>query len=49
MAGANAFSQERILVAKLNGEDIYLDEVLRLVEKLPDEICQQPLKPISTV
>jgi len=40
----NAFSQERILVAKLNGEDIYLDEVLRLVEKLPDEIRQQPLE-----
>ena len=40
----NAFSQERILVAKLNGEDICLDEVLRLVEKLPDEIRQQPLE-----
>ena len=40
----NAFSQERVLVAKLNGEDIYLDEVLRLVEKLPDEIRQQPLE-----
>ena len=40
----NAFSQERISVAKLNGEDIYLDEVLRLVEKLPDEIRQQPLE-----
>ena len=40
----NAFSQERILVAKLNGEDIYLDEVLGLVEKLPDEIRQQPLE-----
>ena len=40
----NAFSQERILVAKLNGEDIYLDEVLRLVEKLPDDIRQQPLE-----
>lgn len=40
----NAFSQERILVAKLNGEDIYLDEVLRLVEKLPEEIRQQPLE-----
>ena len=40
----NAFSQERILVAKLNGEDIYLDEVLRLVEKLPDEVRQQPLE-----
>jgi peptidyl-prolyl cis-trans isomerase C len=39
-----AFSQERILVAKLNGEDIYLDEVLRLVEKLPEEIRQQPLE-----
>ncbi len=40
----NAFSQERILVAKLNGEDIYLDEVLRLVEKLPEEVRQQPLE-----
>ena len=40
----NAFSQERISVAKLNGEDIYLDEVLRLVEKLPDDIRQQPLE-----
>ena len=40
----NAFSQERILVAKLNSEDIYLDEVLSLVEKLPDEIRQQPLE-----
>ena len=40
----NAFSQERILVAKLNGEDIYLDEVLRPVEKLPEEIRQQPLE-----
>ena len=40
----NTFSQERILVAKLNGEDIYLDEVLRLVEKLPEEIRQQPLE-----
>ncbi len=40
----NAFSQERILVAKLNGEDIYLDEALRLIEKLPDEIRQQPLE-----
>ena len=40
----NAFSQERVLVAKLNGEDIYLDEVLRLVEKLPDDIRQQPLE-----
>ncbi len=40
----NAFSQERILVAKLNGEAIYLDEVLRLVEKLPEEIRQQPLE-----
>ena len=40
----NTFSQERILVATLNGEDIYLDEVLRLVEKLPDEIRQQPLE-----
>ncbi len=41
---SNAFSQERILVAKLNGEDIYLDEVLRLVEKLPEEVRQQPLE-----
>ncbi|MEK9573363.1 MAG: peptidylprolyl isomerase [Alphaproteobacteria bacterium] len=31
-------------MAKLNGEDIYLDEVLRLVEKLPEEIRQQPLE-----
>ena len=34
----NAVAQEKILVATLNGEAIYLDEVMRLVEKLPDEI-----------
>ena len=38
------FAQERILVAKLNGEAIYLDEVMRLVEKLPAEVRQQPLE-----
>ena len=40
----NAVAQEKILVATLNGEAIYLDEVIRLVEKLPDEIRQQPLE-----
>ncbi len=40
----NAMAQEKILVATLNGEAIYLDEVMRLVEKLPDEIRQQPLE-----
>ena len=40
----NAVAQEKILVATLNGEAIYLDEVMRLVEKLPDEIRQQPLE-----
>ena len=38
------FAQERILVAKLNGEAIYLDEVMSLVEKLPAEVRQQPLE-----
>ena len=37
-------AQERILVAKLNDEAIYLDEVMRLVEKLPAEVRQQPLE-----
>ncbi len=34
----------KIAVATLNGEVIYLDEVMRLTEKLPDEYRQQPLQ-----
>lgn len=41
---ASVSAQEKILVAKLNDEAIFLDEVMRLVDKLPPEVRQQPLE-----
>jgi len=38
-----ANAQTRITVAEVNGEVIYLDEVMQLTEQLPDEYRRQPL------
>ena len=36
-------SENKITVADVNGEAIYLEEVMRLAEKLPAEYRQRPL------
>ena len=38
-----AHAQTRIAVAEVNGETIFLDEVMQLTEQLPDEYRRQPL------
>ena len=42
MSGS-AFAQEKIAVGTVNGETIYLDEVMQLTEELPEEYRRQPL------
>lgn len=39
-----AFAQEKISVGSVNGEPMYLDEVMQLTEQLPDEYRRQPLE-----
>ena len=41
---ASGFAQEKIAVGTVNGETIYLDEVMQLTEELPDEYRRQPLE-----
>ena len=41
---ASSFAQEKIAVGTVNGETIYLDEVMQLTEELPDEYRRQPLE-----
>ena len=38
-----AFAQEPVSVGTLNGETIYLDEVMQIAEQLPEEYRRQPL------
>ena len=40
-ASMPALSQERITVATLNGETVYLDEIIAVAETLPAEYQQQ--------
>ena len=40
---AHAQNSSEIPVATVNGEEIFLDEVMRLIDNLPPEIRQQPL------
>lgn len=42
MAGQSQ-AQTRVTVAEVNGQTIYLDEVMQLTEQLPDEYRRQPL------
>lgn len=42
-AFAPALAQEKISVGTVNGETIYLNEVVQLAEELPDEYRSQPL------
>lgn len=42
-ASMPAFAKEKISVGSVNGETIYLDEVIQLAEELPDEYRSQPL------
>ena len=42
-AMTTAYAQTRISVAEVNGETIFLDEVMQLTEQLPDEYRRQPL------
>ena len=39
-----AWTQEKISVGSVNGEAMYLDEVMQLTEQLPDEYRRQPLE-----
>ena len=39
-----AHAQEKIAVGSVNGEAIYLDEVMQLTEQLPEEYRRQPLE-----
>ena len=39
-----AHAQEKITVGSVNGEAIYLDEVMQLTEQLPEEYRRQPLE-----
>ena len=39
-----AYAQEKISVGTVNGETIYLDEVMQLTDELPDEYRRQPLE-----
>jgi len=39
-----AWAQEKISVGSVNGEPMYLDEVMQLTEQLPDEYRRQPLE-----
>ena len=39
-----AWAQEKISVGSVNGEPVYLDEVMQLTEQLPDEYRRQPLE-----
>ena len=41
---SQAWSQEKISVGSVNGEPMYLDEVMQLTEQLPDEYRRQPLE-----
>ena len=41
---ASSFAQEKIAVGTVNGETIYLDEVMQLTEELPDKYRRQPLE-----
>ena len=43
MMQGSAFAQEPVSVATLNGETIYLDEVMQIAEQLPEEYRRQPL------
>ena len=38
------WAQEKISVGSVNGEPMYLDEVMQLTEQLPDEYRRQPLE-----
>ena len=40
---STAHAQTRVTVAEVNGQTIYLDEVMQLTEQLPDEYRRQPL------
>ena len=41
-----AFAQEKIAVGTVNGQTIFLDEVMQLTEQLPDEYRRQPIENI---
>ena len=43
MMQGSAFAQEPVSVGTLNGETIYLDEVMQIAEQLPEEYRRQPL------
>ena len=45
-AAMPAFAQEKIAVGTVNGETIFLDEVMQLTEQLPDEYRRQPIENI---
>ena len=40
---STAFAQETVSVGSVNGETIYLDEVMQVAEQLPEEYRRQPL------
>ena len=42
-AFSSAQAQTRVTVAEVNGQTIYLDEVMQLTEQLPEEYRRQPL------
>lgn len=42
-AMTTAYAQTRISVAEVNGDTIFLDEVMQLTEQLPEEYRRQPL------
>ena len=45
-AAMPVFAQEKIAVGTVNGETIFLDEVMQLTEQLPDEYRRQPIENI---
>ena len=44
VASANAQANDQISVGTVNGKDIWLDDVLRAAERLPEEFQQTPLE-----
>ena len=45
-AAIPVFAQEKIAVGTVNGQTIFLDEVMQLTEQLPDEYRRQPIENI---
>lgn len=45
-AAMPVFAEEKIAVGTVNGETIFLDEVMQLTEQLPDEYRRQPIENI---